>query len=554
MTMQKNWIAFLLGILLLPMLSPFVDLLANILRSQIFDAAEVLRFDLVNIFLVTSAGIALFSAISEYLKKTLGTRFSSDMERIAKQKIADSVVARNTPLEDSEFIQIHQKAGDIGGYCGAYISLIFCFIALLVVFMYSILFISWLFALMILISLPLLFVFQLYLQKLEKQSNSLLVQETVNNRLIRQAAKAIDLIKSYRMDEPLQNLYDKNINTSFAIKSEKLKLIVRMDIIQTAVKLYMSIAFPAVCGFLVYFEKVTVGNVFIASAIFGVVMNNIGGVMNSMQKINSIKPITRRLDLLYNTTDISEHSSTVSIPVPPMDVVLENVTFSYDHRSPLFQHLNLSFPAKSLTVIVGRSGCGKTTLLKILAGVEKCEEGDYWFGRQNLGFDDIPDYVSYASQQTNLLPVSIAENIQYGAEEELSPEQIAYYPKKLGIDDFIQRLPHGYDSYVQEDSVNLSGGQKQCIGLVRALNKKAPLMLLDEVTSSQDRYSKKRIQETIHEQRMVIEVSHDLEIIRLAERIVFLDQGKVIGLGTHDELIRDCSEYARFIGEEIEDA
>lgn len=241
-----------------------------------------------------------------------------------------------------------------------------------------------------------------------------------------------------------------------------------------------------------------------------------------------------------------ERNDGQSLPIQSQKSVLtfDNVTFKYvEDGEVVLNRFNFDVRAGEKVALVGSSGSGKTTIIKLLLGYYDNYEGEIKiFGQELKKWDlkELRNYLSLVSQETYLFPVSIEENIAYGKDGADSGEVILA-AKAAQAHDFITRLKEGYLSSVGEYGDRLSGGEKQRISIARAILKQAPVLLLDEATSSLDRHAEHLVQNAIdnviQEGTTALIIAHRLSTIQKADRILVIDQGRVVESGKHEELL-----------------
>ncbi len=236
-------------------------------------------------------------------------------------------------------------------------------------------------------------------------------------------------------------------------------------------------------------------------------------------------------------------------PPEDHDIRLENVTFAYGEKTVL-DNVSMDMKKGTLTAIVGPSGSGKSTLLRLIARFYDPQQGKVLFGgsdEREMDPEKLMKKMSMVFQDVYLFQDTIRNNIRYGRED-ATQEEIEAAAKEACCHEFIMKLPQGYDTIVGEGGSTLSGGEKQRISIARAMLKNAPVILLDEATSSLDPENERDMQKAISrliKGRTVILIAHRLKTVVKADRIIVLDKGRVVEQGRHEELLENGGLYAK---------
>ncbi len=231
-------------------------------------------------------------------------------------------------------------------------------------------------------------------------------------------------------------------------------------------------------------------------------------------------------------------------------VDFENVGFSYSNGIEVLKDVSFSANKNEVTALVGPSGSGKSTIAKLISSYWDVERGKISIGGvdiKNISFNQLMEEISYVSQDNYLFDTSVKDNIRLG-KPDASDEEIVNAAKMANCHEFISNLPHGYDTKVGDAGGQLSGGERQRITLARAMIKPANIIVLDEATAYTDPENEALIQEAIGKlvkNKSLIVVAHRLHTIRNAQKIIVIDEGRVIGMGKHEDLLNTCETYAR---------
>ena len=221
----------------------------------------------------------------------------------------------------------------------------------------------------------------------------------------------------------------------------------------------------------------------------------------------------------------------------------------------MLKGINFKVEAGDNIAIVGRSGAGKSTIVSLIPKLYECEEGEVLIDGKDiktLSKQSLRKNISLVNQSPYIFNLSIRENLLL-AKKDATEEELVNALQKASLYDFVQGLEQGLDSIVGENGVKLSGGQKQRLAIARALLKDSKIIIFDESTSSLDNFAQEEVKEAIQNlsgNRTVITVAHRLSTIKNAQKIYFIDDGKIIDSGDFDELLNGCEEFAKLFSVE----
>jgi ATP-binding cassette subfamily B protein len=268
--------------------------------------------------------------------------------------------------------------------------------------------------------------------------------------------------------------------------------------------------------------------------------------------INEYQQIVLSVGMLANVMNAPPERAVAARGLTPKisgRIELEGVSFNYDQTGDYaLRDINLTVEPGEVLGIVGRSGSGKSTLTRLVQGMYQVRQGIIridGFDQRELDLPHLRSNIGVVLQESFMFKGSVRQNISL-ARPGAGFEHIVMAARQAGADEFIQRLPQGYDTELAENAANLSGGQKQRLAIARALLTNPSILILDEATSALDAESESILQENLPRiagGRTLLIVSHRLSMLRIADRILVMDKGRIEGQGGHRELLENCALY-----------
>ncbi len=328
--------------------------------------------------------------------------------------------------------------------------------------------------------------------------------------------------------------------------------------------LYNSIFFPIAdiissltLGFIVLYggfrildgdTTTTFGDIFSYTMFIGMLFNPLRQIADKFNEMQMGMISANRVFEILDTKEHIQDIGTIEAPTFEGAIEFKDVKFSYIDNEEVIKGINLSVQPGQTIAIVGATGAGKTTIINLLNRFYEINSGTIYIDNQNIHdytLDSLRKQIAVVLQDVFLFADTILNNITLN-NPEISREQVVAAAKKIGVHEFINSLPGGYDYNVKERGVMLSSGQRQLIAFLRAYVSNPSILILDEATSSIDMYSEELIQkatETITKGRTSIIIAHRLATIINADKIVVMDKGLIVEQGTHKELLNIASGY-----------
>ncbi len=295
----------------------------------------------------------------------------------------------------------------------------------------------------------------------------------------------------------------------------------------------------------------TTGDLILVQIYIFSIFNIVWGLGRQFQSIhNALADASEMVETMETPHEVKDKKGAKFLRTDTGEVWFDDVSFDFHTGTPILHQFNLTIAGGERVALVGPSGAGKSTVTKLLLRLYDVASGEIKIDKQDISKvtqDSLRDAIAFVPQEPILFHRTLMENIRYGYRD-ATDEEVIEAAKKAHCHEFISRLPLGYETFVGERGIKLSGGERQRVAIARAILKDAPILVLDEATSSLDSESEMLIQDALNilmEGKTVIVIAHRLSTIMKMDRIVVMEQGKVVAQGTHLQLINERGLYQK---------
>lgn len=400
-----------------------------------------------------------------------------------------------------------------------------------------------------LISVPIyMFIIFSFMKPFEKMNHDVMQSNSMVSSAIIEDINGIETIKSLTSEE---NCYQ-NIDSEFVDYLEKSFKLTKYSILQTnlkqGTKLVLNIFILWFGAQLVMSSKISIGQLITFNTLLSYFTTPMENIINLQTKLQSAKVANNRLNEVYLVeSEFQVQENPVHSNFLMGDIEFDDLSYKYGFGRDTLTDINLTIKEGDKVSLVGVSGSGKTTLAKMIVNFFDPYKGQITINHQDIKNIDkkiLRRHINYLPQQAYIFNGSILENLTLGGNNMISQEDILKACELAEIRQDIERMPMGYQTQLS-DGAGLSGGQKQRIALARALLTKSPVLILDEATSALDVLTEKKVIDNLMSltDKTILFVAHRLSIAERTNRVIVLDQGKIIEVGSHQELIQAQGFY-----------
>ncbi|GKX67365.1 ABC transporter ATP-binding protein [Inconstantimicrobium mannanitabidum] len=500
--------------------------------------------------------IMLFSSLIKYVIKYFSGHLGISVIRDVRSRIAyclQKLPARYIELHHSGDIisRINNDVGAIQGFVeGNLTNLVYYPLIILGISLYLI-YLNWKLLVVSLIILPISMIASNKLGNAIGKYSVQLQQEFAKfNSIIQDVTGGIFIVKSYNIENLMfdklktitENILDKKIKTD-----RRCMAIAPISMILGVIPNMSCILYG---GYLTILGEITPGELLTFTYLLGFLIGPIAGIPNMIVAIKITLQSSKRIIEILEEPEERQDGTEFDEKDCEKVVEFASVSYAYDKGKYALNKLNLCLKKGKVTALVGSSGSGKSTVCKLLCGFYEHYEGEikiYGESMKYWSLKGIRKQISFMSQDTILFPCSIYENISFGRIG-ATKEEVIEAAKAANAHEFISKLSNGYETIIGERGATLSGGQRQRIAIARAILKDSPIVLLDEPTSALDVKSERMVKvglERFLKDRTVLIIAHRLSTVENADEIIVMNEGNVVGYGTHKELIEKNDLYRR---------
>ena len=378
--------------------------------------------------------------------------------------------------------------------------------------------------------------------------------------VVESAVTGVRVVKGFGQEQQEVDKLDRSASTLFAARMRQVRLTARYNPTLGAIPTIGQIGILALGGWMALHGQITIGTFFAFSSYLASFVGPVRMLTTLITFGQQVRASAIRVfEVIDSKPDIKDKPGAQELPRGALDIEFDDVTFGYLASEPVLRGLDLSVRHGETLAVIGTSGSGKSTLAMLLPRFYDPQAGGVHIGGRDLRdvtTASVRASIGLVMEEAFLFSDSVRANIAYGLPD-ATEEQVRAAARAAEADRFIEELPNGYDTVVGEQGLTLSGGQRQRVALARALITDPQILLLDDATSAVDAATEAEIHATLHrvmENRTTLLIAHRRSTLQLADRIAVLDKGRLVAVGTAEELERDSALYRLLLSGPGDDA
>ena len=395
----------------------------------------------------------------------------------------------------------------------------------------------------------------LFLKPFEKMNNDMMQANSMVSSSIIEDINGIETIKSLTSEEARYQRIDREFVDYLRKSFQYLRTEALQEVLKSGAQLTLNVLILWVGSNLVMNNKISLGQLITYNTLLSYFTNPLENIINLQTKLQSARVANNRLNEVYLVeSEFEEKSKSVDFTSLEKSIEIESLSYKYGFGRDTLSQINLKIPQGDKVAIVGVSGSGKTTLAKMMVNFFDASTGNIKFAGIDISNVDkkiLRKNINYLPQQPYVFSGSILDNLMLGAKEGTTEGDVLAAVELAGIRQEIEQMPLNYQTELSSDGIGISGGQKQRIALARALLTDAPVLVLDEATSSLDILTEKRIVDNLLtlSDKTIIFIAHRMTIAERCKNVVVMEQGKIIEQGTPEDLERAQGLYWKLVSE-----
>lgn len=509
--------------------------------------------------LLVNSLLIVISLVQNVLTHTIYARLTDNMLRNASASLRESVVRKLQHLSISFSNEMNSGdlqakfLRDVQGTEDYLTTLFKTFFPLIITSLVTygiVIYKSWIVAIFFLLALPLdIILVRLFSNKIKTQSHEYRLANESLSRGFTTMIEMTPVVKAHGLEDIEVESMTKKVEV---VRSKGLNLDSSIAVFGSSIFVVsglLNFACLLFCIYLAIEKQIGIGEIVLFESLFQGMNGRIQSLLNLFPSLATGKESIASLSELMSKEEIEDDSNKIHLDHIEGKIAFENVCFRYpDSDKEAIENLSFSSTPGECIAFVGPSGSGKTTIVNLLLGLLKPQEGQITIDGQPLNDISLKDYrhhISLVSQNPVLFNGTIKENITYGLSR-YSEEDVQEALTEANCDDFIRTLPKGVDTLLDENGSNLSGGQKQRLTIARALIRKPELLFFDEATSALDNIAEKKVQAAIDvslKGRTTFVIAHRISTIRNADCILYIEGGQILESGNYDQLMAKKGKF-----------